>query len=242
MTLPRHHASDGEQSRSTETEFVRAQQCTNDDVACELETSVHPQTYASTQAGAHQSAMSVTQSDFPGQTRIFNGGDRRRARSSIVAADGDDVRSRFGHASGDDSNPGARDQFHADSRVRIDRAQIVDQLREIFDAVDVMVRRRRDQAHVRHSVPESRDIYRHLARRKLTALPRLRSLSDLDFQFIRVDQILRGYAKSRGSHLLDAVIRLAAVAVNFRIFSALSSIAATAKPIHGNGERAMCLR
>src|ERR1700694_5308975 len=105
MTLSRHHASDCEQGRSTETKFVRAQQCRNDDVASELETSVHAQTYASAQAGAHQCAVSITQSDFPRQSRILDGSDRRGARSAIVSADSDDIRSGLGYASRNDSNP-----------------------------------------------------------------------------------------------------------------------------------------
>src|SRR5438876_3524948 len=100
-----------------------------------------------------------------------------------------------------------------------------------------MVRRRRNQRHVRYGMPEPRDIDRNLARRKLAALSRLGSLSDLYFQLIGVDEILGGHTKSRGSHLLDAVVRLASVTINFRVFSALSGIAAATEPIHRNRQR-----
>ena len=46
--------------------------------------------------------------------------------------------------------PGAGHQLHADSRLRIDRPQVVDQLRQVLDAVDIMMRRRRNQHHPRH--------------------------------------------------------------------------------------------
>ena len=91
-------------------------------------------------------------------------------------------------------------------------------------------------------MPEPGDIDRHLSRRKLAALSGLCSLSDLYFQLIGVDEILGGNTKSRGSHLLDAVVRLASVTVDFRVFSALPGVAATAQAIHGDSERTMRLR
>src|SRR2546421_5711735 len=43
-----------------------------------------------------------------------------------------------------------RSQLHADPRVRVDLLQIVDELRQVLDRIDVVVRRRRDQRHARY--------------------------------------------------------------------------------------------
>jgi len=59
-------------------------------------------------------------------------GGRRHRLDLAIAAD-----TRFG------------DQFDRHPRLRIDRAQVEDQLRQILDRIDVVVRRRADQPHPR---------------------------------------------------------------------------------------------
>src|SRR5204863_489594 len=83
-------------------------------------------------ARAYQRVMRFAQANFPGKTGVLDGGQRRRAGSAVVAADGDDVRARFGHARGNDADAGAGNEFYADARARIHGAQVVDQLREVF--------------------------------------------------------------------------------------------------------------
>ena len=62
---------------------------------------------------------------------------------------GDDVCMSLGHSRGNGSDSGFRYQFDIDFRIRIGVLQIEDQLRKIFDGVDIMVGRRRDQGHAR---------------------------------------------------------------------------------------------
>ena len=48
--------------------------------------------------------------------------------------------------------------------------QVVDQLRQVLDGVDVVVRRRADEAHARRAVARARNVALHLAARQLPAL------------------------------------------------------------------------
>src|ERR1700747_1748152 len=98
--------------------------------------------------------MCFAQTDFPRQSSILDGGKRRRTSAAVVAADGDYVGASFGNAGCDDANARARNQFYADARTRIDRTQIVNELSEVFDAVNIVVRRRRDQRRAGSSVPD----------------------------------------------------------------------------------------
>src|SRR5439155_4501138 len=100
--------------------------------------------------------MGFAQTDFPGQSGVFDGRERRRAGTPVVAADGNDVRTSFGDAGGDDADTGARNEFYADARARVNGAEIVDELREIFDAVNVVVRRRRNQRSAGCGVADAR--------------------------------------------------------------------------------------
>src|SRR6266849_9219145 len=95
-----------------------------------------------TEARANQCVMCFAQPNFPGKTGVLDGGQWRRAGTAIVPADSDDVRARFGYARGNDADSGAGNEFYADARAGIHGAQVVDQLREVFDAVNVVMRRR----------------------------------------------------------------------------------------------------
>ena len=66
------------------------------------------------------------------------------------------------------------------SRLRV--LQVVDQLGQIFDRIDVVVRRRRDQPDARRRVPRLRDPRIHLRAGQLAAFARLRALRHLDLQ------------------------------------------------------------
>jgi len=80
--------------------------------------------------------------------------------TAVVPADGYDIRSGLGNARSDHTDAGAGDELDADARLRIDSAQIVNELREVFDAVNVVVRRRRNQRECRRGVANARDIPR----------------------------------------------------------------------------------
>ena len=234
MTLPGHDAADGDESCGAEAEFLCAQQGSDHHIAGELQATIHTQSYSGAEACQHQRSMCVPQSDFPGQSGVLDGGERRCSCAAIVTADGNDVRSSFGHSGGDNSHSGARNQLDPDARIRVYGAQVVDQLRQVFDAVDVMVWRRRNQRGSRHSVPQARDVRRNLCGRQLAAFPGLRALRHLDLDFIGMHQVFGSDAKSCRCHLLHAIVRLRAFVINTWIFTALARVAASSYAVHGD--------
>ena len=76
---------------------------------------------------------------------------RRRAGAAVVAGDEDVVGVGLGDARGDGADADLGDELHRDRRARVRAAQVVDELLEVLDRVDVVVRRRRDQADARAS-------------------------------------------------------------------------------------------
>src|SRR6266481_1275231 len=131
--------------------------------------------------------MRFAQTDFPRQSSIFDGGEWRRTSSAVVAADGDDVGASFCNAGCDDANARAGNQFYADARTRIDGAQIVNELSEVFDAVNIVVRRRRNQWSARRGMTNTRDVGSHFFRGKLAAFAGLGGLRHFNFEFLRVN-------------------------------------------------------
>jgi len=114
----------------------------------------------------------------------------------------DHVRVGLRHARGDGADAGRGHQLHGDLGVRADVVQIVDELREVLDAVDVVVGRRRDELDARDAVAERGDVGGHLGPRQLPALPGLRPLRELDLQLLGADQVLRRHAEPPRRELL----------------------------------------
>src|SRR5258707_6250946 len=111
--------------------------------------------------------MSFAQPNFPRKARVLDGGQGRRTGTAVVAADGDDVSASFSYASSNDADARAGNEFYADARARIHGAQVMDQLRQVFDAVNVVMRRRRNQRRARGGVPDSGAALAEFLRRQM---------------------------------------------------------------------------
>lgn len=68
----------------------------------------------------------------------------------------------LGNTGSDDSNADFRDQFDRDACLGVGALEVVDELGEVLNGVDVVVRRRGDQPHARHRAPRARYVLRHL--------------------------------------------------------------------------------
>ena len=137
--------------------------------------------------------------------------------AAVVAGDQHDVGEGLGHARRHRAHADLGDQLHVDARPRVRVLQVVDQLLQILDRVDVVVRRGRDQAHARRRVPHLGDPGVDLVPRELAALAGLGALGHLDLEIVAVDEVLAGHAEASRGDLLDrapppVAVRLAAIA------------------------------
>src|SRR5260370_28448563 len=133
--------------------------------------------------------MCFAQTNFPGETGVLNGGQGRRAGTTVVPTDGNDVRACFGNARSDDADSGTGYELNANARTGIDGAKVVDQLREVFDAVNVVVRGRRNQRRAGRGAADPPNVLAHFLRGPLAALPGLGALRPLCLNFRGVYQI-----------------------------------------------------
>src|SRR5512143_295569 len=150
----------------------------------------------------------------------------------------------LGDAGGDGSHPDLGNQLHRNARLRVDAFEVADQLRQILDRIDVVMRRRRDQTDARRRVAHPRDVLVDLVAGKLTTFAGLGALRHLDLQIVGVDEIFRRHAKPTRRHLLDARTHRVAVwqryiAIGF--FTTLAGVGTTTDAVHGNGERGVRL-
>ena len=239
VALASHHATQGEQGGSAKAKLFGAQQRCDNYITGELQSTVDAQANPRAQPCFNQSGVGIPQSGLPGDAGVLDRGERRCARASIVAADGDYVGSGLGHAGCNNSYSRAGHQLDADARSRVHGAQVVNQLRQVLNAVNVMVRRGRNQRGSRYRMAEASDVGRDLDRRQLAAFAGLRPLRHFDFKLVGVYEVLGGDTKAARSDLFHTIVSFRVRGVDAGIFAAFSGIAARAQPVHGNRQRAM---
>ena len=160
-----------------------------------------------------------------------------------MAGDEDVIGLRLGDAGRDGPDPCLGDELDADSGERIDRLQVVDQLRQVLDRIDVVMRRRRDELHAGLGVAQPRDEARDLEPGQLASFARLGALRDLDLELLGALQVARGDAEAGTGDLLDLVVASGAVAVvvRVRVFAAFARVGARPDVVHRHSEGFMRL-
>ncbi len=240
VALAQHHAAHRHQRRGGHPELLGPEQRGDHDVP----TGAHPAVGLEADAAAHpvlhQRLVRLGHAQLPGEAGVLDAGDGRGAGAALVAGDDDAPRARLGDPGGHRAHAHLAHQLHPDARRGVDRLEVVDELGEVLDAVDVVVRRRRDERHPRRGAAHPGDALVHLVTGELAALAGLGALGDLDLQLVGVDQVLGGDAEAGAGHLLDRAAPEVAVGVGDvapRLLAALAGVAAAADPVHRDRQR-----
>src|SRR5260370_924834 len=183
--------------------------------------------------------LGLGDAELPGNATVLDRGEWRGPRAAVVAGDQDDVRVGLGDAGRDGADADFRDELHVDPRLWIGVLQVVDQLGQVLDRVDVVVRRRRDELHAGRREAHLRDPGGHLRTGERAALAGLGPLGHLDLEVVRVHEVLARHAEARGGDLLDrappgVAVRVAWVAGP--VLAALARVRPAADPVHRDGE------
>ena len=143
----RHDAADGDHGDRAEAELVRAEQRAHDAVVARLEAAVDAQHDAVAQVVEEECLVRLGESQLPRAARVLDRGEGRGAGAAVVAGDLDHVGVGLGDARGHRADADLRDELDGDLGLGVDLVGVVDELREVLDRVDVVVRRRRDEHH-----------------------------------------------------------------------------------------------
>ena len=101
---------------------------------------------------------------------------------------------------------------------------------------------RRNQRDSRYRVTSACNDFIDLETRQLTTLARLGTLSNLDLNFVGINEILGSYTKTTRSHLLDCASCACAILARCKtsgILAAFTGITASTNFVHSNGNRFM---
>ena len=178
------------------------------------------------------------------QAGVPNGVARRGTRAAVMTADQDLVGSALGHTGGDGADAGLADQLDRHARTGVGVLKIEDQLRQVLDGVDVVVRRRRDQADAGRGLTNLGDPGVDLLAGQVSALAGLGALGHLDLNLEGAAQVAARHAKARACHLLDGGVLRVTVGqrgLAARVLAALARVGAAVQAVHGNGHALVCL-
>ena len=233
VTDPHHDAAGNDQRCGSETVLFGAQQHRHHDVARGAHPAVTLHGDPVAQAVEQQRLLGVGQSDLPRRAGVFEAGQRRRAGAAVVPRDQHDIGVCLRHAGSDCPDTHRADQLDVDTGVGVGVLQIVDQLGEILDRVDVMVRGRRDQAHPGGGMPGLGDVRIDLVARELTPFTGFGALRHLDLDVGGIDQVVAGHPEPTGCDLFDGAAPLGIVET-VDVLTALTTVGATAEVVHGD--------
>ena len=161
-----------------------------------------------------------------------------------MARDQDDIRLGLCHTGRNRANARRRHQLHGHLTARVDLLEVIDQLRKVFDGIDIVVRRRRDQGHPLGRMAQTGDQVGDLHARKLTTLAGLGPLGDLDFKLFTLVQVFGSHTETARRHLLDLGRRVITVGLGHevrRIFATFARVGLGPDAVHRNVQGLVCL-
>ena len=186
--------------------------------------------------------MSLGKTKLPRKSRIVNGACRSCTGTSIITRDQDNLCTCFCYTSCYRTNTSFRYQFYRDTCLRVCIFQVVDQLCQILDGVNIMMRRRRDQAHTWCGQTGLCDPRIDFSTRQMSTLSWFCTLSHLDLNLLCTYQISGSNTKTSTCHLLDRRAFIQSIrsdSQTFNTLTALTGIRFTMELIHGNSQTLM---
>ena len=153
-----HMAADGQERCRTEAEDFSAEEGGNGDVAACEQFAVDFQGDAVAQAVEEQRLLDFRQADFPGQAGMAQARPRRSAGPAVVTADNDIVGLGFDDTGGNRADAGAGRQFDANRSLAVGILEVKDEFGQVFDGVNIVMRRRRDEGDACRSMTGLGDI------------------------------------------------------------------------------------
>ena len=234
-----HRAAHSNQRAGGKAKFLCAEQAGDGNIAAGHQLGVSLNDNAGTQTVLNQSLMGFCNAQLPRQTGIVNRALRRCTGTAVIAGNQDDLCAALGNACGNRADTGFGYQLDVDARLSVGVLQVVNQLCQILDGINIMMRRRRNQRHARRGETRLGNPRVNLLARQVAAFARLCALCHLDLDLVAAHQVLRVDAETAGCNLYDGACALCAVAVGR--LAALTGVGVAAQTVHGDGETLMCL-
>ena len=253
----RHDTTRGNHRNSTEAVLIRSHERSLDDVKTRSAATVRAQNDAFAETILDKSSVRLNETHLQRTTAVLDGRQRRRTSTTITTRNLNDIGVRLGDTRCDSTDASLSHELHGHLGLLIDHVQIVDELREILNGVNVVVRRRRNERDTSLGASKPSNVRRNLLTRKLTTFTRLGTLRNLNFSLVGRHQERGGDTEAARGNLLDSrgcnvtVLHTAEVREGFRlavrsgigdlfealgVFTTFTRVGLAADTVHGNGD------
>ena len=142
MTLAHHDAAGGDQRRGGEAELIGTQQRADNHITAGAQSAIDLHRDAATQTVQHKRLLCLRKADLPRRAGVRQRCQRRGTGATLEARDRHMIGARFGDPGGNRADTDFGYQLYRNPRRRIGVLQIGNELGEIFDRIDVVMRRR----------------------------------------------------------------------------------------------------
>ena len=243
LAVALHEAAHRDERHGRKAKLLGAQQAGNGDIGTVHELAVGLEHHARAQAVLQQRLLGLGKAKLQRQTGVPDRIASSGTRAAIVAADQYLIGSALGNTGGDCADAGLADQLDRHACAGVGVLKVKDELGQVFDGVDVVVRRRRDQADAGRGLTDLGNPGVDLLAGQVTALAGLGALGHLDLDLEGAAQVAARHAKARACHLLDRGVLGVTVSqrgLATRVLAALARVGAPMQAIHGDGHALVC--
>mmetsp|Transcript_17676 Transcript_17676/g.41550 ORF Transcript_17676/g.41550 Transcript_17676/m.41550 type:complete len:260 (+) Transcript_17676:2909-3688(+) len=203
VALAHHDAAHGNERCSGKAKPLCAKKCCNHHITARPELAISLQGHTAPQAIENQGLMCFGQTNLPWSPGMLDARPLGGSSTTIAAADQDVVSFALGNSSRHNTYTDLTDELDTHTCIRVGILEVENQLSQVLNGVDVVVRRGRDESNSRGGVSSLRDASLHLLARKLSSLTRLGALGHFDLELLGIRQILHCNTKASRSDLLD---------------------------------------
>ena len=236
VALAHHHTAEHDERQRAEGELVGAEHSHQHHVLGGLQLTVGLETHLITQTVEHKRLLCLSETDLGRDAGKAHGAGRAGTRTAFRAADDDEVGLGLGNTGSDGAHAAFGHELHADCSGRIDILEIEDELSQVFDTVDVMMRWGRDERDAGDGITRLGDDLVDLEARQLTALTGLGALSDLDLNLLGIHEVFSGHAETATGNLLGLRAEAHAIHVGVVahiVLTAFTRVASSTQLVHG---------
>lgn len=181
-----------DQGSSSETPLFSSKKTSNSNIATRPNLTIGLEGDSAPKIVEDEGLVGLSETELPRKTSVLDSGPSRSSSSSVVSRDEDVIRLRLRHSRSDDSDSDFGNELDGDSSAGIGTLEVVDELLEILDGVNIVVRGRGDESYSGSGVTGASNGGRNLVTGEFSSFSGLRSLGHLDLKFIRVGEVVGG--------------------------------------------------
>ena len=184
MTNTHHDATTHDKWRGRKAKLFGTKKSCDDYIATCFHLTVGLNNDSISKTIQHQCLLRLSQTQLPRCASMLERSQRRSTGATVMTRNQYNICFRFSNTSGDRADTDFGNEFDVHPRNRVRIFKIVNQLLEIFNRINVVMRWRRNQTNTGCRVSRLCNPRIHLVRRQLTTLAGFCTLCHFDLQII----------------------------------------------------------